>query len=217
MLSDAQIKRLCEEQQMIVPYVPTKRRVLENGRNVPSYGQTSFGYDVRLANEILLPNPGTVIDPMGTSEWSRVVCTSPVFTMNPYSFILAHTIEKFHIPDDVIGIAVGKSTYARCGIITPLTPLEPGWKGTLTLEISNTTNNYVKLYIGAGIIQILFDKGEKPESTYTADEAIYQGTTGTVPAGYPKISKDVARRWENTFMSSRSGSRLNTFRPLTGE
>ena len=199
MLSDKQIRGLCEEQNMIAPYVPTKCRTLDNGLAVPSYGQTSFGYDVRLAKEFLVPNQGGLIDPMGSSEWTKITSPGKMYAIPPHSFVLAHTMEKFKIPDDVLGVAIGKSTYARCGIITPLTPLEPGWEGTLTLEIANVTDSHVSLYVGAGIVQIVFYQGERPENTYAGDAALYQGTVGAVPAGFPKISKNVSDRWDRIF------------------
>lgn len=160
----------------------------------PSFGLSSFGYDIRLsAKNIKMFTPdamldGAIIDPASFNpEIARSV--DPFknnrghVVMPPHSFMLAESYEEFHIPDDVMAICLGKSTYARCGLIVNVTPLEPGWRGILTLEISNTTPLPAKVIVEKGIAQLIFFRGERPLITYADRKGKYQNQTGTT---YPK-------------------------------
>ncbi len=151
-----------------------------------SYGLTSYGYDVRLDRnfKIFTNVKSQIIDPKNFSPASFVDHTGDECIIPPNSFFLAATVERVRIPRDVIGLCVGKSTYARCGIIVNVTPLEPEWEGVITLEISNTTPLPAKLYAGEGIAQLLFLKADKPcEKSYADKQGRYQGQTGlTLPS-----------------------------------
>lgn len=185
-LNDKEIERLAKEHGMIEPFVSRSVREIE-GRKVISYGLSSYGYDIRAGYEFLIFKPATggVIDPLAFDE-SRVerVEMAEYITIPPNSFALTHSLEYIRMPEDVIGVVQGKSTYARCGIDTNVTPLEPGWKGQITLEISNTTPAPVKIYAGQGICQVLFFRGERPAVTYADRKGKYQGQVGiTLPRG----------------------------------
>ena len=139
--SDKWIRRMAEgDAQMIEPFAPELVRQNEGGKIV-SYGTSSYGYDVRVANEfkIFTNINSTIVDPKNFDERNFVDFTGDVCIIPPNSFALARTVEYFRIPRDVLVICLGKSTYARCGVVVNCTPLEPGWRGTLTIEISNTT------------------------------------------------------------------------------
>jgi len=193
-LNDQQIVALCYDETapaMIDPFIPTNIRVADQpdseGEASPviSYGLTSFGYDMRLGNKFKSPqsNSTLTLDPKNASAmkwWSFT--TSEAFALFPGHFVLAETVEHWHVPDDVIGIVLGKSTYARCGIIINVTPLEPGWKGVLTLEIHNAGHVPVKLYPGEGIAQINFHRGEFPLVNYASRSGKYQGQEGVLEA-----------------------------------
>ncbi|RMD91824.1 MAG: dCTP deaminase [Calditrichaeota bacterium] len=177
---DAWIKRMALEYDMINPFVEKQVR-----DNVISYGVSSYGYDVRIANEfkIFTNINSTIVDPKNFDPKSLVDFKGEVCIIPPNSFALGRTIEYFKIPRNIMTICVGKSTYARCGIITNVTPLEPGWEGYVTLEISNTTPLPAKIYAGEGIAQILFFESDE-ECTVSYDEkrGKYQAQKGvTLP------------------------------------
>ena len=151
--SDRWIKKMAEEYQMIKPFVAKQ---VKNG-NI-SYGLSSYGYDIRLADEfkVFTNINTTVVDPKNFDPKSFVDFKGDVCIIPPNSFVLARTMEYFRIPRNIITICLGKSTYARCGIITNVTPFEPEWEGFATLEISNTTPLPAKIYAGEGIAQVIF-------------------------------------------------------------
>ncbi len=159
---------MATDHQMIEPFVETQRR-----EGVISYGLSSYGYDARVADEfkIFTNVDSQVIDPKAFSSSSFVDRKTDACIIPPNSFALAHTIEYFRIPRDVLVICLGKSTYARCGIIVNVTPLEPEWEGQVTIEISNTTPLPAKIHAHEGICQFLFLRGESPCETSYADKA----------------------------------------------
>ena len=178
--SDAWIRRMALEQRMIEPFV---ERQVRDG--VISYGLSSYGYDIRVADEfrVFTNVYTTVIDPKQFDPRSLVDIRADVCIVPPNSFALARTVEYFRIPRDVLTICLGKSTYARCGIIVNVTPFEPEWEGTATLEISNTTNLPAKIYANEGVAQMLFfESDEVCETSYRDRGGKYQGQTGvTLP------------------------------------
>ncbi len=170
-LNDLEIQDLCMN-GMIEPFYTIQ---IEDG--VISYGLGSFGYDIRLGNQFQVFHNAnqTVIDPKNFDENVMVEqVVNDYVQIPPNSFILGHSYERFDMPKDVLGLCVGKSTYARCGIIVNITPLEPGWEGYLTIEISNTTPEPARVYAEEGIAQVLFFKGEQPLKTYKDKEGKYQ-------------------------------------------
>ena len=177
---DKWIKRMALEQGMIEPFVDNQVRT-----GVISYGVSSYGYDVRVGDEfkVFTNVYNTVVDPKNFDPKSFVDIQADVCIIPPNSFALASTIEYFRIPRDVLTVCLGKSTYARCGIITNVTPLEPEWEGHVTLEISNTTPLPAKIYANEGIAQVLFFRGEEePEVSYKDKGGKYQSQTGvTLP------------------------------------
>ncbi|MFH1046630.1 MAG: dCTP deaminase [Candidatus Omnitrophota bacterium] len=150
---DRWISQMAQEKQMIVPF---EKNQVKKG-NI-SFGLSSFGYDIRLDNEFKLYNPPEdfILDPKKMSESLFRHSKTDVCTVPANSFVLAKSIEYFKIPGNVVGIVVGKSTYARCGVIVNVTPLEPGWEGYLTISITNSAVYPVKIYANEGIAQILF-------------------------------------------------------------
>jgi dCTP deaminase len=151
---------------------------------VISYGVSSFGYDVRVADEykVFTDVYSVVVDPKQFDARSFVDVKADWCIIPPRSFALARTLEYFRIPNDVLVICVGKSTYARCGIIVNVTPLEPEWRGYLTLEISNTTPLPAKIYSNEGLAQLLFFQGDEvPEMTYAMKKGKYQDQVGVTP------------------------------------
>lgn len=184
-LSDKSIAKLAIEKQMIEPFVAKQTRFNENGDKIISYGNSSYGYDARVCDEfkIFTNIDSAIVDPKDFSENSFVNRKNDVCIIPPNSFALARTVEYFRIPEDVLVICVGKSTYARCGIIVNVTPLEPGWEGHVTLEFSNTTPLPAKIYAFEGACQFLFFKGDKPcEVAYDKRNGKYMGQTGvTLP------------------------------------
>ncbi len=178
--SDRWIRQMAQQYGMIEPFC---ERSDANG--VISFGLSSYGYDVRVSNEfkVFTNVYNSMVDPKAFRDDAFVDVKSDVCVVPPNSFALARTIEYFRIPEDVLTICVGKSTYARCGIIVNVTPFEPGWQGTVTLEISNTTPLPAKIYAGEGIAQVLFFQGEERCETSYADRAgQYQSQTGiTLP------------------------------------
>ena len=181
--SDRWIRRAAE-QGMIEPFESGQVRENDKGRIV-SYGTSSYGYDVRCAREfkIFTNINSTIVDPKNFDEKSFVNVTGDVCIIQPNSFALAHTIEYFRIPRSVLTICLGKSTYARCGIIVNVTPLEPEWEGHVTLEFSNTTPLPAKIYAGEGCAQMLFfESDEVCETSYRDRGGKYQGQRGvTLP------------------------------------
>ena len=157
--SDAWITRMASEHAMIDPFVEGQVR-----EGVVSYGVSSYGYDIRVADEfkVFTNINSTVIDPKSFDPRSFVDLKAPVCIVPPNSFALARTVEYFRIPRDVLTVCLGKSTYARCGIIVNVTPFEPEWEGTATLEISNTTPLPAKIYANEGIAQVLFFQSDEP-------------------------------------------------------
>ncbi len=177
---DRWIRRMAQERGMIEPYEAAQVR-----EGVISYGVSSFGYDIRVADEykVFTDVFSVVVDPKAFDERSFVDVKGEHCIIPPRSFALARTLEYFRIPPDVLVVCVGKSTYARCGIIVNVTPLEPEWEGHLTLEISNTTPLPAKIYSNEGLAQLLFFQGdEQPEVTYAMKKGKYQGQQGvTLP------------------------------------
>jgi len=169
---------------MIEPFEPGQVREV-NGQRIVSYGTSSYGYDVRCAHEfkIFTNINSSIVDPKNFDEKSFVDFEGDVCIIPPNSFVLARTMEYFRIPRDVLTICLGKSTYARCGIIVNVTPLEPEWEGYVTLEFSNTTPLPAKIYAGEGCAQMLFIGGdEECEVSYRDRGGKYQGQTGvTLP------------------------------------
>ena len=183
--SDKWIRRMAEQHGMIEPFEPRQVRQAEGGRKIISYGTSSYGYDIRCAPEfkVFTNIHSTVVDPKNFDEKSFVDFHGDSCIIPPNSFALARTVEYFRVPRDVLVICLGKSTYARCGIIVNVTPLEPGWEGHVTLEFSNTTPLPAKIYANEGACQFLFLKGEQPCETSYADRAgKYMGQRGvTLP------------------------------------
>jgi dCTP deaminase len=168
------------EKEMIVPFVENQNR----GDNI-SFGLSSYGYDARVSNEfkIFTNVHSTVVDPKNFSQESFVTKKEDVCIIPPNSFVLASTVEYFKIPRDVLVICLGKSTYARCGIIVNVTPLEPEWEGHVTLEFSNTTPLPAKIYANEGACQFVFLKGDQsPEVSYADRKGKYMKQLGvTLP------------------------------------
>jgi dCTP deaminase len=165
--SDAWIRRMARDHGMIDPF--EDRQVREG---VVSYGLSSYGYDIRVADEfkVFTNINSTVIDPKNFDPRSFVDVKADVCIVPPNSFALARTVEYFRIPRDILTVCLGKSTYARCGIIVNVTPFEPEWEGTVTLEISNTTPLPAKIYANEGLAQVLFFQGDEPCEVSYADK-----------------------------------------------
>ena len=178
---DHWIRRMALEQGMIEPFVENQVR-----QGVVSFGLSSFGYDIRVSDEFRIFTPATgqltVVDPKAIDERAMVPYHGDVCIIPPNSFALARTVEYFRIPRNVLTICLGKSTYARCGIIVNVTPFEPEWEGHVTIEISNTTPLPAKIYANEGIAQVLFFEGEQPEVSYADRKGKYQAQRGiTLP------------------------------------
>ncbi len=177
LLNDLQIRKLAINDSMIVPFTTGQTKEVA-GKKVISFGLSSYGYDMRVSDEFLIFNnlSSKVVDPKSfdTSCFVRVqddeFCIIP-----PNSFVLARSDEYFKMPRDVMAICLGKSSYARCGIIINVTPLEPGWEGYLTIEISNSTPCPVKVYSFEGIGQLIFFRGDSCEVSYSDRAGKYQG------------------------------------------
>jgi dCTP deaminase len=179
--ADHWIRRMAREQNMIEPF---EERQVSQG--TISFGLSSFGYDIRVADEFRIFTAATgrltVVDPKAIDESAMAFYQGEVCIIPPNSFALARTVEYFRIPRNVITLCVGKSTYARCGIIVNVTPFEPAWEGFVTLEISNTTPLPAKIYANEGIAQVLFFEGEEPDVSYADRQGKYQGQIGiTLP------------------------------------
>ena len=169
--SDAWIRRMAQKEGMIEPFSPTQVRKSEAGASIISYGLSSYGYDLRVSNEFkVFTNVfNTVVDPKAFDAKSFVDMETDICIVPPNSFALARSVEYFRIPRDVITICLGKSTYARCGIIVNVTPFEPEWEGHVTLEISNTTPLPARIYANEGLAQVLFIGGDEVCETSYAD------------------------------------------------
>lgn len=182
--SDRWIRERAKLDNMISPFEPGQVRQ-HGAERVISYGTSSYGYDVRCAAEFKVFTNifSATVDPKEFDERSFVDYAGDVCTIPPNSFALARTVEYFRIPSNVLTICVGKSTYARCGIIVNVTPLEPDWEGHVTLEFSNTTTLPAKIYANEGVAQMLFfESDEQCETTYASRGGKYQGQTGvTLP------------------------------------
>tara|TARA_Y100001936_G_C15864307_1_gene554171 strand:+ start:198 stop:749 length:552 start_codon:yes stop_codon:yes gene_type:complete len=180
-LSDKWIKKMALN-GMISPF---EKKQIRKGKI--SYGLSSFGYDARVSNEFkIFTNVNSeIVDPKNFKASNFVTKKVSECIIPPNSFVLASTVEYFKIPKDVLVICLGKSTYARCGIIVNVTPLEPGWRGHVTLEFSNTTPLPAKIYANEGVAQFVFLKGnEQPEVTYSDRKGKYMGQVGVT---LPKI------------------------------
>ncbi len=181
-LSDKWIRKMVSENKMISPFEDKQIR-----ENKISYGLSSFGYDARVSNEFkIFTNVNSeIVDPKNFKASNFITKNVSECIIPPNSFVLASTVEYFKIPKDVLVVCLGKSTYARCGIIVNVTPLEPGWEGHVTLEFSNTTPLPAKIYANEGVAQFIFLKGnETPETTYSDRNGKYMGQTGVT---LPKI------------------------------
>jgi len=182
--SDRWIRRMADAHGMIQPFEPSQVR--KNGIDrIVSYGTSSYGYDVRCSDEfkIFTNINSAIVDPKGFDENSFVNVKADVCMIPPNSFALASTVEHFRIPRNVLTICLGKSTYARCGIIVNVTPLEPEWEGHVTLEFSNTTPLPARIYANEGVAQMIFlESDEECESSYKDRGGKYQGQMGvTLP------------------------------------
>lgn len=181
--SDKWIRHMAA-QGMIDPFEPNQVRSVE-GRKIVSYGTSSYGYDIRCANEfkVFTNINSTIVDPKNFDTASFVDVVSDVCIIPPNSFALARTVEYFRIPRNVLTVCLGKSTYARCGIIVNVTPFEPEWEGYVTLEFSNTTPLPAKIYANEGCAQVLFfEADEDCETSYKDRHGKYQGQVGvTLP------------------------------------
>jgi dCTP deaminase len=178
--ADKWIRKMALEKRMIEPFEEKQVR-----KGVISYGLSSYGYDIRVADEFKLFTDiySTLVDPKKFDPKSFVDIKAKSIIIPPNSFALARTVEYFRIPRNVLTVCLGKSTYARCGIIVNVTPFEPEWEGTATLEISNTTPLPAKIYANEGIAQVLFFEGrEEPEISYADKKGKYQAQHGvTLP------------------------------------
>ncbi|MCA8837239.1 MAG: dCTP deaminase [Proteobacteria bacterium] len=181
--NDEWICRQAKENNMIDPFEPEQVNRVD-GRKVVSFGTSSYGYDVRCADEfkIFTNIHSALVDPKAFDENSFVSVKADVCIIPPNSFVLARTVEYLRIPRETLTICLGKSTYARCGIIVNVTPLEPEWEGHVTLEFSNTTNLPARIYANEGVAQIIFLKAsEVCRRSYRDRQGKYQGQTGVTP------------------------------------
>jgi len=178
--SDRWIREMCKKHRMIEPFAEKQVR-----EGVISYGVSSYGYDIRIADEfkIFTNVNSSVVDPKHMDPTSMVDFKGPICVIPPNSFALGRTVEYFRVPRNVLCTCVGKSTYARCGIITNVTPFEPEWEGFVTLEISNTTPLPARIYANEGIAQVLFFESDEPcEISYKDKAGKYQAQQGiTLP------------------------------------
>ena len=179
--NDRWIRRMAIEHRMIEPFVDYDGKK----RGVISFGLSSYGYDLRVADEykVFTNVRSTIVDPKEFAQDSFVDFKGDICIIPPNSFALARSVERFRIPRNTLGLCIGKSSYARCGIICNITPLEPLWEGTLTLEISNTTPLPAKIYSGEGLAQVLFlESDEECEVAYADRDGKYMHQTGiTLP------------------------------------
>ena len=182
--ADAWIKQMARAHRMIEPFEPEQVRTV-HGQRVISFGTSSYGYDIRCAPEfkVFTNISSTIVDPKNFDPASFVDIYADVCIIPPNSFALARTVEYFRIPRNVLTLCLGKSTYARCGIIVNVTPLEPEWEGHVTLEFSNTTTLPAKIYANEGVAQVIFLESDQPcEVSYKDRGGKYQAQTGvTLP------------------------------------
>ncbi len=183
--SDHWIRRMAEKEGMIEPFEPGQVKAHADGSKLISYGTSSYGYDVRCSDQfkVFTNIHSAIVDPKHFDENSFVDIQSDSCLIPPNSFALASTVEYFRIPRDVLTICLGKSTYARCGIIVNVTPLEPEWEGHVTLEFSNTTNLPARIYANEGVAQMLFLQSDEVCGTsYKDRQGKYMGQRGvTLP------------------------------------
>lgn len=167
-LSDNEIAELCSGQSpMLDPFIP-----IQQGK--PSYGLGSFGYDLRLGNRFLIPRAGAaaILDPVNfPKNHFDVYDAGDTYDLPPHSHVLSESVERFAMPDNVCALCWGKSSYARCGLLVNVTPLEPGWQGILTMTLINTTASVIRLHVGQGIAQAVFFRGQRPARTYVEKES----------------------------------------------
>ena len=187
--SDKWIRQMALEHDMILPFEPDQVKQNAAGERMVSYGTSSYGYDIRCSKEFKLFTNinSTIVDPKNFDPNSFVEVNADYCIIPPNSFALARTVEYFKIPRNVLTICLGKSTYARCGIIVNVTPFEPEWEGYVTLEFSNTTPLPAKIYANEGCAQVLFfeaDADDVCETSYKDRGGKYQGQTGVT---LPKI------------------------------
>ena len=177
--SDRWIREMAQEHGMIEPFIDGQIRYVD-GEKVISFGLSSYGYDLRVANEfkVFTNLYNSLVDPKNFSEAAFVNIEADTCIIPPNSFALARSVEYFRIPRNVLTICIGKSTYARCGIIVNVTPFEPEWEGYVTLEISNTTPLPAKIYANEGLAQVLFyEAAEACEISYADRKGKYMGQT----------------------------------------
>ena len=183
--NDRWIRRMATEQGMIEPFESGQIKTDASGSRLVSYGTSSYGYDVRCSNEfkVFTNINSTIVDPKNFDPRSFVDVQADVCIIPPNSFALARTVEYFRIPRSTLVVCLGKSTYARCGIIVNVTPLEPEWEGHVTLEFSNTTTLPARVYANEGVAQMLFFESDEPcETSYRDRGGKYQGQRGvTLP------------------------------------
>ena len=182
--SDSWIRKMCLKEKMIAPFVESLV-----AKNKVSYGLSSYGYDIRVADEykVFTDVHNCLVDPKEFSPKSFVDLKADHCIVPAHSFALARSVEYFRIPRNVIGLCIGKSTYARCGIVVNITPLEPEWEGHLTLEISNTTPLPAKIYSNEGIAQLVFLESDQVcETSYKDRKGKYQSQRGVT---LPRILK----------------------------
>jgi dCTP deaminase len=187
--SDKWIRQMAEQHDMISPFEPNQVKANAAGERMVSYGTSSYGYDIRCSKEFKLFTNinSTIVDPKNFDPNSFVEVNADFCIIPPNSFALARTVEYFKIPRNVLTICLGKSTYARCGIIVNVTPFEPEWEGYVTLEFSNTTPLPAKIYANEGCAQVLFfeaDADDVCETSYKDRGGKYQGQVGVT---LPKI------------------------------
>lgn len=179
-MPDHWIREMALNEGMITPFEEKLQR-----EGVISYGLSSYGYDCRLSDEFMIFTnvDNAIVDPKDFNPKSFVERKTDVCVIPPNSFVLCRTVETFKVPRDVLVVCLGKSTYARCGLIVNVTPLEPEWEGQVTLEISNTTPLPAKVYANEGVAQFLFLKGDSPcETSYASRSGKYMGQQGvTLP------------------------------------
>jgi len=188
--NDKWIKEMAQQKQLLLPFEEKLISKLEDGTKVLSYGLSSYGYDIRLSEKefwVFRHIPGTVVDPknfnpqnLEKAELLTDKNNSKYFVLPAHSYGLGVAIEKLTMPENVTCIAIGKSTYARCGIIANTTPAEAGWNGHLTLEFSNSSGADCRIYAGEGIIQLLFFEGEPCQVSYASRSGKYQNQTENV-------------------------------------
>lgn len=184
--SDSWIVEQCRKTGMIEPYVSTQVKKNNLEQSIISFGVSSYGYDIRVADEYKIftnANNNPIIDPKEFDERSCIDYTGDHVFIPPNSFVLARSLEYFRIPRKVLTVCLGKSTYARCGIIVNVTPLEPEWEGYLTIELSNTTPLPAKIYSGEGIAQLLFlESDQECAVSYRDKKGKYQNQIGVTHA-----------------------------------